>query len=213
MQSWTKNGSQTYWIVNAQLGARPFVTWIRLQADLLVERNVSKLSMMKREGELRRTKRPVISWIPERMMKRFWVNWIRRTNWTSVFSDVNRLLLVRLAEAPSADGLPLMYGEFEDRCLQSSAEDERRIRSIGAGIDALFDRCEDTARHTDHSIRCWLRSNLADPPYKAPFQLPIRPSTQSRYRTLWRRLVYFWFRLYRLQHHLQCLRLMAREGR
>jgi hypothetical protein len=71
MQSWTKNGSQTYWIVNAQLGARPFVTWIRLQADLLVERNVSKLSMIKREGELRRTKRPVISWIPERMMKRF----------------------------------------------------------------------------------------------------------------------------------------------
>jgi hypothetical protein len=29
--------------------------------------------MKKREGELRRTKRPVISWIPERMMKRFWV--------------------------------------------------------------------------------------------------------------------------------------------
>jgi hypothetical protein len=140
-------------------------------------------------------------------------NCIRRTYWTSVFSGVNRLLLVRLAEAPFADGSPLMYGEFEDRCLQSSAEDEHRIRSIGAGIDALFDRCEDTARHTDHSIRCWLRSNLADRPYKAPFQLTIRLSTRSWYRTLWRRLVYFWFRLYRLQHHLQCLRLRAREGR
>jgi hypothetical protein len=95
-------------------------------------------------------------------------NWMLRTDWASVYSGVNRRLLVRLAEAPSADGSPLRYGEFEGQHLQSSAEDERKIRSIGAAIDAFFDRCEDTVRYTDHSTRCWLRSTLSDRPYKAP---------------------------------------------
>lgn len=31
-----------------------------------------------------------------------------------------------------------------------------------------------------------------------PFQLPLRPSTRSRYRGLWKRLLYFCFRIYRL---------------
>jgi hypothetical protein len=122
-----------------------------------------------------------------------------RTDWASVYSGVNRRLLVRLVEAPSADGSPLRYGEFEGQHLQSSAEDELKTRSIGAAIDAFFDRCEDTVRYTDHSIRCWLRSTLSDRPYKAPFQLPSRTNTRSRYRALWRRLLYFWFRLYRLE--------------
>ena len=126
-------------------------------------------------------------------------SWMRRTNWTSTFSSVNRLLLVWLAEAPSVEGSPLVYGIFEGQRLHSSVEDERKIRSIGVAIDAFFDRCENTTRNTDHAIRCWLRSNLSDRPYKAPFQLPIRASTRSRYRALWRRLLYFWFRLYRLE--------------
>jgi hypothetical protein len=198
MQSWTQNGSRTYWIVNAQLAAS-----IR-DLDSTAGRSPRRAKRLEvlHEEERRRAQKDKESYdILDTGVydEAFLGNWMRRTNWTSVFSGVNRLLLVRLAEAPSADGSPLMYGEFEDRRLQSSAEDERRIRSIGAGIDAFFDRCEDTARHTDHSIRCWLRSNLADRPYKAPFQLPIRPSTRSRYRALWRRLVYFWFRLYRLE--------------
>jgi hypothetical protein len=167
--------------------------------------------MKKREDELRRTKRPVISWIPERMMKRFWVIGFaahigRQSFLASIASSWFGLRKLHL---PMVHHL-CMENLKTDVCR---AVDEHRIRSIGAGIDALFDRCEDTARHTDHSIRCWLRSNLADRPYKAPFQLTIRLSTRSWYRTLWRRLVYFWFRLYRLQHHLQCLRLRAREGR
>jgi hypothetical protein len=35
-------------------------------------------------------------------------NWMRRTGWTTIFSGVNRMLLVRLAEAPAADGSPLI---------------------------------------------------------------------------------------------------------
>jgi hypothetical protein len=78
---------------------------------------------------------------------------MRRSDWASVYSGVNRRLLVWLAEAPSADGSPLRYGEFEGQHLQSSAEDERRIRSIGAAINAFFDRCEVFNAHLEeHTI-------------------------------------------------------------
>jgi hypothetical protein len=81
---------------------------------------------------------------------------MRRTGWTATFSGVNRMLLVRLAEAPAADGSLLLYGVFDGERLQSSAEDERCIRTIGAAMDHFFDRCKDTVCHTGYSIRYWL---------------------------------------------------------
>jgi hypothetical protein len=63
-------------------------------------------------------------------------SWMRRTNWTSTFSGVNRPLLVRLAEAPFVRGSPLLYGIFEGQHQKSSVIDERKIRSIGLAIDA-----------------------------------------------------------------------------
>jgi hypothetical protein len=41
---------------------------------------------------------------------------------------------------------------------------------IIAALDRVFDRYEDTVRYTDVSIRCWLYSQSADQPYKAPFE-------------------------------------------
>jgi hypothetical protein len=114
-------------------------------------------------------------------------NWMYRTDWTTIFSGMNRGLLVQLTQAPAVDGSELVYGFFDGMHLQSGAEDERRIRAVGAAMDRFFDRCEDTVSHTGHSIRCWLRSHLTDRPHKAPFQLPFRPGTRSRYRGLWRR--------------------------
>jgi hypothetical protein len=81
---------------------------------------------------------------------------MRRTGWMTTFSGVNRMLLVRLAEAPAADRSPLVYGVFYGERVQSSAEDERRIRTIGAAMDHFFDRCKDTVCHTGYSIRYWL---------------------------------------------------------
>jgi hypothetical protein len=46
-----------------------------------------------------------------------------------VFSCADRMLLVRLVEAPAVDGSLLVYGVFDSERLQSSAKDERRIRS------------------------------------------------------------------------------------
>jgi len=44
-------------------------------------------------------------------------DWIRRTGWTTIFSGVNRMLLVRLAEAPAADRSLLIYGVFDGERL------------------------------------------------------------------------------------------------
>ena len=60
-------------------------------------------------------------------------------------------------------------------------------------------RCEDIARNTDHSIRCWLRSQMHGRPYKAPFLLPRRDHTRKRYRGLWKSLIYFMACLYRYE--------------
>lgn len=81
-------------------------------------------------------------------------SWMRRTDWTALFSGVDRRLLFRLTEAPANDSLALVYGVFDGMHLQSSAEDERRIRMIGVAMDEFFERCEDTVSHTGHSTRC-----------------------------------------------------------
>jgi hypothetical protein len=46
-----------------------------------------------------------------------------------VFSCANRMFLARLVEALAVDGSPLVYGVFDGKRLQSSTEDEPRIRS------------------------------------------------------------------------------------
>jgi hypothetical protein len=66
-------------------------------------------------------------------------NWRRRTDSTTLFSGAKRMLLGRLAEAHAIDGAPLVYGAFDGERLKSSAEDERRIWSIGVAIDRFFD--------------------------------------------------------------------------
>jgi hypothetical protein len=197
MQSWTQNGNRTYWAVDIRPEEFAHVS------DGMTNHSPRRMRWLEtlHEEERKRVKQD---------NKRYDVmdtgtydeafvgNWMRRTDWTTIFSGVNRELLVRLTQAPAVDGSALVYRFFDDMHLQSVAEDERRIRTIGAAMDRFFDRCEDTVSHTGHSIRCWLRSHLADCPHKAPFQLPFRPGTRSRYRALWRRLLYFCFRLYRL---------------
>lgn len=82
--------------------------------------------------------------------------------------------------------------------MYSSVDDERRLTAIGNAVDHFFNRCEDTARNTDHSIRCWLRSQILGHSYKAPFALLGRSRTIAQYRAYWKRLMYFVFRLHRL---------------
>lgn len=50
---------------------------------------------------------------------------------------------------------------------RTSIENESKLSNLGKAADHFFDRCEDTARNTDHSIRCWSRSHVQGRPYKA----------------------------------------------
>jgi hypothetical protein len=84
-----------------------------------------------------------------------------------------------------------------------SAADERRLAIVSIAIDRFLDRCEDTLRHTDHSIRCCLRSHFPGRSYKSPFELPSRNSTRTRYRSLWKRMVYFCIRIHLLGERIR----------
>jgi hypothetical protein len=125
-------------------------------------------------------------------------NWMRRTGWTNLFSGTNRSVLVALSRPPVAfsDGFSV-GGEHGQETVFSSA-DERRLAVVSASIDRFFDRCEDTLRHTDHSIRCCLRSHFPGRSYKSPFELPSRNSTRTRNRSLWKRMIYFCIRIHLL---------------
>lgn len=96
--------------------------------------------------------------------------------------------MVCIYRAP-ADGFDL-GGVLREEIVFSAA-DECRLAVVSATVDRFLDRCEDTLRHTDHSIRCYLRSHYPDRSYKSPFELPSRKSTRTRYRSLWKRMVCF----------------------
>jgi hypothetical protein len=124
---------------------------------------------------------------------------MRRTGWATTFAGADRRLLSLLIQNPAVDGHRLALGRYGTRVLYSSADDERRIVAIAGAVDRFFDRCEDTVRNTEHSIRCWLRSQIPGRSYKAPFEIPGRKQTITQYRTWWKRMMFTLFRLYRLE--------------
>jgi hypothetical protein len=144
MQSWTQNGNRTHWAVDIRPEAFAHVS------DGMTNHSPRRIRWLETlyEEERKHVKRD---------HKRYDVldtgtydeafvgNWMRRTDWTTIFSGVNREL-VRLTQAPAADGSALVYGFFDSMHLQSGAEDERRIRTIGATMDRFFGRCEDTVQ-------------------------------------------------------------------
>lgn len=126
-------------------------------------------------------------------------NWMRRTGWAKTFANADRHLLSLLDQMPARDGHSLELGYYGERVVYSSVEDERRLAMVGQAADRFFDRCEDTARNTDHSIRCWLRSQIPGRSYKTPFELPGREDTRVSYRNLSKRMLFVLLRLHRLE--------------
>jgi hypothetical protein len=73
-----------------------------------------------------------------------------------------------------------------------------QLSYLVTALDRVFDRCEDTVRHTDVSIRCLLRSSYPDRTYKAPFELVSRKATTEGYRRLFKKAVCYCVRFWRL---------------
>jgi hypothetical protein len=120
------------------------------------------------------------------------------TRWATTSDGVDRQLLQALCQSSSRDDRRLELGPHKVEALYNSAGDEKRLPTIGNAVDHFFDRCEDTAEHTNHSVRCWLRSHIFKRPYKAPRELLGRRSTSTEYCLLWISLLYLAVRLYRL---------------
>jgi hypothetical protein len=127
-------------------------------------------------------------------------NWMHRTGWNELFDGSDRAILIKLSGTPSrtVDG-DLLVGKHEGRELRSPAADEIRLRRIAVGVHIALERCRDTVRHTDISIRCWLRGQTPDRPYKASFMLTGRLSSEKKYERLICRCICFCIRLWRLQ--------------
>lgn len=115
-------------------------------------------------------------------------NWIRRTGWLETFAGVFfHVLAVPLPR--TASGFPLLLADDASGRTISSIENESKLSNLSKAADHIFDRCEDAARNTDHSIRCWLRSHAQGRLYKAAFQLPGRHTTRKRYVWLWKNMI------------------------
>jgi len=196
LQSWTQNGS-AYWIVALNEGNDLGAHLDNAQASPQRRQDLTALH----ERELQRARNEEARLPGEDSSASdlaLTSNWIRRTGWLETFAGVDRQLLSRLGSAPAREGLPLLLADDVRGRTLSSIEDESKLSNLGKAAAHFFDRCEDTARNTDHSIRCWLRSHVQGRPYKAAFQLPGRCTTRKRYRWLWKSMIYFVLRLWRL---------------
>ncbi|KAH7111674.1 hypothetical protein B0J13DRAFT_461819, partial [Dactylonectria estremocensis] len=140
-------------------------------------------------------------------------NWMRRTGWERIFEGhggARKEVLVLLSELPTSTGHSLHLGDHDGQALQSSADDERKLALMVVALDRLFGRCGDTVQHTDVSLRRWLRSIIPGRPFKAPFELVTRPSSERAYRNEYKRCLCFWLRLWRLPR--ATTKLITRRG-
>lgn len=189
LQSWTQNGKREFWVI-ATFDDEEIP---RTQQSPRKKRKLSEIHVAETEriAQRHRSSRDDTAMDPLHLS-----NWMRRTGWTKMFSGINCRLLTQLAQPPVLHGERLLPRHGGHGSIAYSLEDERNLAKIGAAIDRFFDRCEDTVLHTDHSLLCWLRSQYLGKTYKAPFELSGRKATQTRYRSLWKRMIYFCVRAY-----------------
>ncbi|KAH7113142.1 hypothetical protein B0J13DRAFT_657313 [Dactylonectria estremocensis] len=200
VQSWKANDIHHSWIVSAgsrQLGQEATGNTRFLQAapdsikDFAQQLFAEECEHLERQsGE-----RPPDESGPA---KELLTNWMRRTGWKDTFSRARRDILMTLSEMPWIYGQRFYLGAHDGKELYSSVGDECKLASIIAALDRLFDRCGETVRYTDVSVRRWLRGRFPDRPYKAPFELVMRPASERQYRSEFKRCACFWLRISRL---------------
>jgi hypothetical protein len=190
LQSWTQNGKREFWIVGEPRDERVDL----VQQSPRRKRKLSEICQAEADRAAQRG-RFLREGTPHDPMLSS--NWMRRTGWARMLSGMDLHLLLKMTQSPTtACGERVVFGVLDGKEVVTHAADECKLRTIGSAIDQFFDRCEDTVRHTDHSLLCWLRSQHAEKPYKAPFELPGRTATQKRYRMLWKKIIFFCMRAY-----------------
>ncbi|CAM1507683.1 Fc.00g073240.m01.CDS01 [Cosmosporella sp. VM-42] len=210
LQTWTTGSSRKYWIIE-QGGniARP-VNDQRTDEHLMA---VHKREMARHQGARDKrlneeAKQISISPNPAELSFGEQRLWIERTGWEKTYRGKSRQVLLAMTETPIwyyQQGHSLRRpGQAESgQSLVSPPEDERIIAGIACLVDVLMDRCEETAQKTNRNVLCWLRSNRPHSSYPKPFMLVRQRATRQRYRRLWKRLLAFVLRVYRLDADTQ----------
>jgi hypothetical protein len=196
LQSWSQNGNREFWIVRSGQKDLP-------SPVIQSPRRKRRLSQI-RKAEVERTAQR------QRLIETdggedalLSSNWMRRTGWTEMFLGANRSFLVMLGTSPKQSGDTFDVGDAKSTRIAFSDTDERRLVAVGHAIDRFFDRCEDTLHHTGHSLRCCLHSYYPARSSKSPLELPSRVSTRARYRSLWKRMIFFCIRVYQLEERIR----------
>ncbi|KAH7231216.1 uncharacterized protein BKA55DRAFT_696108 [Fusarium redolens] len=202
-QSWTANNTRRSWLVSTDNdpNGRSIPNSILLQASpdpikllaqkLFTEEHVRLANQQSGDQRFCGKETPASSALQ--------TNWLRRTGWETTFRDAHRDILVRLTELPHCTAnrsSPLRVVEGE--VIFSLARDERKLVDMMAALDRLLDQCRETVRKADVCLRRWLRGRFPDRPYKMPFELVAKSSSEKIYRTELKRFVCFWLRLFRL---------------
>ncbi|KAK6218095.1 hypothetical protein QIS74_02559 [Colletotrichum tabaci] len=194
LQSWSQNGARGYWIAQSTTtGSLPPCETGTPDADdapaaeqaLLAAAHDAERAHL--ASGLRATATATATG-PVDMA--FQTGWMRRTGWDLMFDGARRDFLVKMSELPAVG--PDAWDAEDDMPSVSTPEDEARLQRIMSAVDGVFDRCEDTIRSMDVSMRCWLRSSEPYRPYKAPFELVSRQATTYKYRRLVKRLLCFY---------------------
>lgn len=202
-QSWTFNNTRRSWLVAADghFGGRSVPSSLLLQASpdpvkqlaqkLFAEEHARLENQHSGHQRLPTGEKPTSSALQ--------TNWMRRTGWETILKDARHDILVSLAELPECrTNRPKPLGVLGGEVIYSLARDERRLVSMVAALDRLLDQCGETVRGTDVCLRRWLRGRFPDRPFKAPFELVTKPSSEKVYRKELKRFVCFWLRLFRL---------------
>jgi hypothetical protein len=201
LQSWVENGSSGFWTVGHQQstsmigggGAESAAT----QASLSRCFRLEQVHNLEQQRVIEQRFNTTVDAASSDMT--LVNNWTHRTGWNELFRGEDWALLVRLTQLPQpTQNTDLRLGYYGNQAIISPLEDEVKLKHMLAAVDRALVCCRDTVRHTDISIRCWLRSQYPDRPYKAPFELPGRFATEVKYARVLKQCFSFWMRFWRL---------------
>jgi hypothetical protein len=129
--------------------------------------------------------------------------WMDCTCWPITYQNVRRDILQALADMPdlrcrTSDHFLGQGPTNSDEALCSQWQDEQKILCLIGAVDRMLNRCEETMRHTSRSLLCWLRSTKLKACYPKLFTPVALETSRRKYRQLFKRLVAFKFRVFRI---------------
>ena len=198
LQSWIQEGARKYWIIRGDASresshdSRPMQASSQPSAhlSLLYESERARIAGLQ-ESLSRitdRNEQPSITQVTP---------WMRRTQWFNTYRGARCDILVRLTAFPTYQSRRwgLLLGMVDGLEVRTGAAHERRLESILTALDGLFDRSEETYRHTGRPILCWLYSQHPTLGSRRPFRLVGRRTSMQKYRRAWKNFVLFLSRL------------------